>query len=140
MANPNPKHKFKSGHKKYGGRTSLPAEIRQIKKITAKNYIEHINEISSLTVSQLKEVANNKTENTLRVCVAKAFLYSIERGEPQRLEYLLQRVLGKVPDKMQADVSTQHKQSEDLRYLTTDELRRILKITNKAKERGIIYR
>lgn len=95
--NPNPKHKWKKGESgNPKGAPALPPEIVAARRLTTENYIAIINEMSGLGIGDLQKIREDKATNSLRACVAAAILYTWAKGDPSRLEILLNRAIGPV--------------------------------------------
>jgi len=108
MANKKPICKFKTGHKKYGGRVKLPKEVKQAKKDNINFYNSIIIDMSKKTVAQIKIIAKDKNQNIIRGYVAKSILQAYKKGEPHRFEMLANRALGKVPNKLKLTKDIPH--------------------------------
>lgn len=84
-----------------GGKRKLPPEIKAARKITTENYIAVVNKLLNMSINGLSEISRNKDSNSLEACVAAAILFTHKMGDPARLEYLLNRAIGKVKDTME---------------------------------------
>lgn len=102
---------FPKGHKFGKGAPRLPKPIKEMKTETKICLIEIVKRLSTKSTDELKSILfstdkktgrqiPNPKANVLEAIVASAFLKAIAKGEPQRAEVLMQRVLGKVPDKV----------------------------------------
>lgn len=101
MANKNPVHKFKKGHKFGKGQPKIPAEVKKMRKDNIWEYTRIANEISKMSIAELEKLAKDKAQNIIRAFLASSMLKSYAKGEPSRLEPILDRTLGKVKQVME---------------------------------------
>lgn len=101
MANPNPKHKWKKGQSgnPAGG---LPTNqlLKQVKMLSAKEFQEMINKLMKLNQDELTAYMNDKDAPFIWRIYAKAMVKTYNTGDHDRLDNLLNRIIGKVPDKL----------------------------------------
>jgi hypothetical protein len=107
MANPNPKlppidKRFKKGNKAnpLGGNAHNPA-VRAMKTLTLEVLREVIEVALTGTLADLKALAENPSTPAVQVGVATAIMKSIKSGDPTVLERFCERLVGKIPDKIE---------------------------------------
>lgn len=127
--NPHPAYKFPKGNKLGKGQPIVPPEVREAKKIVRADYIQIIKDLSNKPVDDILRIASDKKENILRACVASAMLWTHKKGEPQRLEILMQRVVGKVKERVELDAKVDS--DINLSALPIDVMREILATIKK---------
>lgn len=101
MAKKVPGRPFKKGESgNPDGRPPTSPEVKALRKITA----EALEEIGDLILSgnktKLQEIAASLTEPAIRVIYAKAACNAMAKGDVANLELILNRVVGKVKDKV----------------------------------------
>jgi hypothetical protein len=82
------------------GRPTITPEVKALRKITNQS----LEEIGDLILSgdrpKLQEIASSNTEPAIRVAYAKATLNAMVKGDLSTLEIILNRVVGKVREKL----------------------------------------
>lgn len=85
------------------GGGAITPQVRAIRKIT----MEHIEEVGEIildgNLTKLSELAKDPSTSVLKVWIAKAAAEGIRKGDLSSLEMILNRMIGKVRDKV--DVS-----------------------------------
>jgi len=96
--------------KKTGGRNFLPGNpgrpktdpnVRLIKRLTTDKIIEGISRIVHMTVDELKQLATNPQATGLELALGKILVEAIKTGDHQRIEFLMNRTVGKVTEKIE---------------------------------------
>lgn len=82
------------------GRPPTTPEVKALRKITAQSLEEIGDLILSGNKAKLQEVANSQTEPAIRVIYAKAACNAMLKGDVTTLELILNRVVGKVKEKV----------------------------------------
>lgn len=96
------------------GRPPDPPELKEYKKQFTYSEVRLIMfKMLNLTPQELKNFKGNVFETALASIVHKAIL----GGDPQRLEFFLQRLFGKVPDKVEVTAVEELKQLSDEQLL-----------------------
>jgi hypothetical protein len=91
---------FKKGNK-MGGRKPHPPEVRKAAKLTKEQFLANLGEFSNLTVSELKELVKNDDLPAMQAWVANVFLMGIIEADHVRLNFVADRLFGKVTDKVE---------------------------------------
>ena len=98
MANPRPKHKFKKGVvTNPNGRPPDPPELKEIKKLTKGELAILFNKVLHSKPDEL----NNFNGTVLEKWLASIVFHGIKSGDFSRLHPFIDRLLGKVPDKIE---------------------------------------
>ena len=100
MANEQNLKPFQPGHPGGPGRPPHPPELKALRRLT-KGELEVL--ISKILFAQPHEL-NSFRENILETWVASVAATGIKTGDPARLMMLIDRLIGKVTDKMEIDV------------------------------------
>ncbi len=103
MANPNGgpvEKRFKKGQS--GNPGGKPAGI-----LTRAQVESCMGKMSAMSREELQEVINNKKSTMLQIMVASIMAQAAKLGDPTRMEFLLQRTIGKVPDNVNLHQDTE---------------------------------
>lgn len=99
-----------------GGFPALPPELKAIKALTASEVNRRIAKYARMTRAELDAALKDKATPMLEVCIAKVFVTSAALGDYSRLNFLLDRAIGKAP------VIIDDESQDDLSKLTNEEL------------------
>jgi hypothetical protein len=80
------------------GRAPLPPDLRDAKKWSKELVTAAIDLAMSRNAEELAELAADPSAPRIVVALAKMLEMAIEKGDYQRLDFLLQRAIGKVVD------------------------------------------
>ncbi len=92
------KHRYQVGHPGGPGRPKLPQEIRQATQYTKAMILEAMNKLLSVDKSELQAIMEEPTTPTLELIVGSIIVNAIKHGDPSRLNFLLDRIIGRVKD------------------------------------------
>lgn len=91
-------HRFKKGQSgNPKGRPQDPPELHLINQLTKREFSLLLNKILQCPPEKLKDFKGNVLELWLAAGATKA----IQTGDYSRLEFLINRLIGKVPDKLE---------------------------------------
>lgn len=112
------KHQFKpgqSGHPE--GRPQLSPEARALKKLTLKRYRKVIKIALTGTYKDLKKFAEDETNSTVELGVARLLIRAINKGDTATFETFTGRIVGKIPDviEISGEISAKHKVKVDVK-------------------------
>ncbi len=100
------KHKFKKGQPSanpIGARAHNP-ETRKLKNLSKKELVELGNLVVQGNVGELRRIhKDKKNSSSLKAMVAAMVIRVIDKGDNGAFESLLNRLIGKVPDKLDVD-------------------------------------
>lgn len=98
---------FQPGHNKPGpGRPTIPEEIKEARRLN-KDLVEiTINKFLHMSLEELIKFSTDKSNQVHEMLVARIMAQAIKTGDNTRLEWIYQRLFGKIPDKIVHDVST----------------------------------
>ena len=91
--------KGKSGNP--GGRTKMPAEVKEARMLNRKTMELALNKFLTWKVSDLVDFVNDRSNPTMEVIVAKILSEAIKRGDQIRLNFIFDRLIGKVKEEVQ---------------------------------------
>jgi hypothetical protein len=98
--NPNPANLFKKGNKLAlgNGRPPLPPAIKDAWRLTTAELIGALCSLLEKNQAQIKAIVHDPATPTATLIVARIIMMSVN-GEMPALNLLLERLIGKVPDK-----------------------------------------
>jgi len=80
------------------GRPKLTKAAKAIRKLTSEQYILLLNEWLTLNPEQVKKKLSDPKISTLDMMVGKVIVEAIKRGDATRLDYFINRLIGKVTE------------------------------------------
>lgn len=75
-------------------------QVRALKALTKEEMIEVGSLVVKGSVEQLKEIAKDPNASALKCMIAAVAVRTISKGDPQALEVLLNRLIGKVKEEI----------------------------------------
>lgn len=96
--NPRGNPNFVKGNPGSAGRTPLPIEVRIQRSLTKTMVEASLSKYMLLPYSQLKELAKDDSLATVDQIIIRIALHACKSGDFQRLNFLLDRIIGKVKD------------------------------------------
>lgn len=101
-SNPSPKNRFKRGQvANPRGAGAHSAELKLIRKLTTVEIAEVGSFILDSDVLSLQSIAKDRSASALKVMTASIVLKAIKNGDVHALDVLLNRIVGKVKDKVE---------------------------------------
>lgn len=113
---------FKTGGKNFKpgqsgnpkGCPKIPEEIKEARKLNKLKVEELLNKFLTWPIDELIKFASNKESPVLELLIARILLEGIKRGDQTRLEFLFQRLVGKVKEEHDHNLKLNiHKQIVD---------------------------
>lgn len=100
--NPSPKDRFRKGvsGNLEGGRKHNP-EIKAIKRLTEAEMIEVGSLVLKGNIRELQLVLKDPTSSVLKCMMAGVAIKTIQKGDPHALDVLLNRLIGKVKERVE---------------------------------------
>ncbi len=80
---------------------ALPIELKEARLMNANQFEQTIYKYMRSNLEQLSEVYKNAETPAIDLVVIKILKMAIESGDYQRLNFLLERTIGKVSDKLE---------------------------------------
>lgn len=84
-----------------GGQRKLPPDVKIAKDITQDNVILMFSEVMLMDEFQIKDLLANPKENKFKRAIAQVLDKAEKYGDATRLEFLLNRTIGKVTDRIE---------------------------------------
>jgi len=105
--NPNIKnHGFKPGQSgNPGGKEKMPEELQKANKLSAKRFIEYVNKYINMNKESLNKDLNRPEATMLELLVGGMIARAVKEQDPARANFILDRTIGKVIEKMEIDVA-----------------------------------
>ncbi len=88
------------------GKKPLPKDLRDASRLTAEEFIGLCNRFLKMTMPELLAVTGtaqnpNVTSTMLEMLVASIIRKSLNEGDPRRLDFLLNRIIGEVQKRLE---------------------------------------
>lgn len=94
--NRNPKNKFKAGNKAGAkGRTPAPAEVIGLRNLDKRHAHKILTKFCFYTLSELEEARVHPMTTALELMVISIIMSAIRFGDPNRLNFIFDRTIGK---------------------------------------------
>lgn len=116
-------HQFKKGNK-LGGKPKLPDNLKTIRALSKHEVGRIISKIARMEEAQTEIYLANPQINMLEKSIAVIFMDVIEKKDFVKLNFLLDRSIGKCID---ADLSDEDDEDSDIKKMTTGELLQLVK-------------
>lgn len=102
-----PNYNPKGGKKFVKGQVANPLgggahnqDVKQLRKLTADELEQVISLVVHGKLDELQAIARDKDANVLKIWIASIAVKAIQKGDPTALNALLDRVIGKVKDRV----------------------------------------
>lgn len=107
------------------GRPALPEHLRKIPSISRPELCKVISKYWRMNCTELKEILKQKTVSAGEMAIISIIAKCIEYGDPQRLSFLLEQALGKIPVVVENDADRAARQ--EIEELSDIELIQLVK-------------
>lgn len=98
--NPSPKTRFKPGVS--GNPKGHPSTKKGERKVLTRPRVEEeISKLADMPKDELMEVASNPKTPMLTIMIASVMVHAAKEGDSQRLNFLLDRSIGRVVEKLE---------------------------------------
>lgn len=84
------------------GRPKTPRDVLEARQMTTVEFTRLMNKFTGMTRDELAEYSRNPKATTLELLVASIIVKAITNGDHMRAEFLLNRLVGKVADQVNA--------------------------------------
>lgn len=91
---------FEPGNQVNKGMEKITSEDKQARELTTLEFMRVANQYIHSTVLELKQAMTHPDTKAIDIIVIKILVKAAEHGDQNRLEFILNRLLGKVPDKI----------------------------------------
>lgn len=96
--------KFKKGHPGGPGRPKKDPELAKAEKLTKTEAEQHLIKFMQMDVEALQDVLKDKKRKVIEHIIGRIALMAIKNGDHSRLDFVLNRLIGKVSDKIEHSV------------------------------------
>lgn len=80
------------------GSSNLAKKLGNIRKLNQAQVSEILNRFVTMSLEDVVEFANDKSNPSIEILVATILIHGIKGGDPTRLTFLLDRLIGKVKE------------------------------------------
>lgn len=91
---------------KLGGRPLIPDDLKAVKKITTEEAERLITALMKMTAQELVALCKDSETPAMHVIIGNIILKGMSGGDTQRMEFLFNRTIGRVLDKVQISTTT----------------------------------
>lgn len=91
---------FEKGHQFNKGVEKITSDDKQARELSTLEFMRIANKYLNSNLTELKQSMVHPDTTALEIIVIKIMVKAAEHGDQNRLEFILNRVLGKVPDKI----------------------------------------
>ena len=123
ISNLRPWPKGQSGNP--GGKLKLPEALRNIRHLTPIELCKIVSKYARMKRKELQIAVEDQDTPMIDLAIASIFAQSAKNGDYQRLAFLLDRTVGKVPDMIEDDEDRSER--EELAKLSLNELLTLVK-------------
>lgn len=96
---------FQPGNKLGRGRPRIPPEVKEAQKLTRRKVVSVMSRFINMTDEDLKAFLSAGKGTALELYVASMLAKGIKDGDVTRLDFLLNRTIGKVVERMDVGVA-----------------------------------
>lgn len=83
------------------GRPKVPDDVKEARKLNQVEFERVANKYLYLTRDELKEAAEDPDTTVIELLVSSIIVKAVEKGDQMRLEFLLNRLIGRVVDRIE---------------------------------------
>lgn len=129
------KHKgmFKKGESgNPSGRPALPPELNKAINMTRKDVMELLVKYLYKPVDEIALIADDETSSAKDAVVCKIIHEAVKRGDEKKLEFLFNRIIGKVDSNININGDLNTNKEIDYSNLSDEELKAFRELIRKA--------
>jgi hypothetical protein len=89
------------------GKPKLPQDVRDAQRLTTIEFTRIVNKYLSMTKDELKAMASHPDTKVLSLMIASLVSKAVLEGDDRRMGFLLDRIIGKVPQPIVAQIDPQ---------------------------------
>ena len=95
-------YKFKPGQSgNPSGRPKLPEDLKKARRLNQIEVGRLMNRFSDMSIGELRKLMENPSVSTLDLMIGKIVIEAIKHGDQSRLNFILDRMIGKVTEKVE---------------------------------------
>lgn len=84
-----------------GGRVKLPEDVKEARKLNQAEAVRLLNKFNTWTIKELSNFCKDENSTALELMVARIILKGIKDGTPTNLNFVFDRLIGKVKDQVE---------------------------------------
>jgi hypothetical protein len=117
------------------GAPKLPPEVKEIRLLTSQKITEMISKFIAATPEEIKAIATSPAATVLEIYIAKILMKGSNDGDTHRLDFLFNRVVGPVRQKIDhsSEDGSMSPTKTDLSKLSDEDIERLKQIQDKLK-------
>jgi hypothetical protein len=108
---------FQPGNKLGKGRPKLPSDVKEARQFSKSEVDHSLSKFVVMTRDDLAKVKNDPESTLLDLALHSIFTHAINKGDHQRLEFILNRTIGKVRENIHVDFIPIRVRVEERQYL-----------------------
>lgn len=97
---------FQPGHKHGKGRPLIPDDLKEVRKMTSDEAERLITRMMAMTATDLVTLIKDPHSPAMHGIIANIILKGLQGGDTARMEFLFNRTIGRVLDKVQVSTLT----------------------------------
>lgn len=87
-----------------GGRPKLPEDVKQAKLMNRIELTRLVNKLVRMTPDELTAAIKDSKASSMDIMIGRIIVKAVQQGDPVRLNFLLDRLVGKVKDEFDISV------------------------------------
>ena len=115
------------------GRPAMDEDTKRLKKMTKAHFNDVAQKYLLSTIGELNAQFANKNTPALDMILIKVLVEAVKKGDVAKLNFILERTIGKVQDKLDITSRGQQLGAPDLEQLDVDELKELRRLTEKCQ-------
>lgn len=116
------KHQFQKGNSGGPGRPKLPADLHQVNILTRTEFEARASKYMQMPIDDLIVYLKGSNVPSIDHMIGTIIIAAAKGGDQQRLDFLLNRTIGKVVEKIETKHTHMIQKLEELEKLSDDEL------------------
>lgn len=95
---------FQKGNKHSKGRPPVPHDLLEANKITKTQILTMFTKFMSMDINSLEDMLGNRSKPVIEHIIGRIALMAIKEGDPKRLDFLMDRLYGKVSQEIKHQI------------------------------------
>lgn len=120
------------------GQPKLPEDIKAARKLTTIEFERAVNKYLYQDKAAITKAAADPSTPVIELLITSILHKAVVLGDEKRLAFLLDRIIGKVKERMEIEVESAMRNLQELRGMSTEEIVKLAKRTTTSAEREIV--
>lgn len=103
------------------GRPKLPKDVRAMLNLNQTEFVRNSNEILNMSIDDLDEVIADQNQTVFKALIARIVNEGIQSGDHKKLEFFLDRIIGKPKQHIEAEVNKKSMHNEIMKMIEETE-------------------